>query len=115
MKDGKNGPYISHLMFVNDLFLFGEAKESQFDVVIDCFEKFCNMLGHKVNQAKSYMFFSRNAKKEDKKSLASKRGFFVTLDLGLYLGIPLLHKRVSRHNYLHIIKKVEYKLAGWKK
>lgn len=35
-------------------------------------------------------------------------------DLGLYLGVPLHNKRVTKHTYAHIVYKVKKKLASWK-
>lgn len=38
----------------------------------------------------------------------------LTADLGKYLGVPLIHKRVSKTTYYHILEKVQDRLAGWK-
>lgn len=38
----------------------------------------------------------------------------LTDDLGTYLGVPLLHSRVTRDTYKGIIKKVQLRLASWK-
>ena len=36
----------------------------------------------------------------------------LTADLGKYLGVPLIHKRVSKTPYYHILEKVQDRL-GW--
>ncbi|KAL8143992.1 hypothetical protein V2J09_017024 [Rumex salicifolius] len=41
-------------------------------------------------------------------------GFEITEDLGSYLGIPLLHKRMDRATFQPIIQKMKARLAGWK-
>ena len=46
---GKNGPLISHLMFVDDFILFKEALKTQIDVVMKCLNEFCMNFRHKVN------------------------------------------------------------------
>ena len=38
----------------------------------------------------------------------------LTADLGKYLGVPLIHKRVSKTTYYHILEKVQDRLAGRK-
>lgn len=40
-------------------------------------------------------------------------GFFVINNLGQYLGVPLLHGRVSRSIYFGILEKVKNSLSGW--
>lgn len=37
----------------------------------------------------------------------------VTHDLGCYLGMPLLHSRVTKAMYQSILDKVEMRLTGW--
>ena len=41
-------------------------------------------------------------------------GFQTTLDLEKYLGVPILHKRVSQGHYMDIVDKVQNRLVGWK-
>lgn len=41
MKLGRKGSRISHLMFVDDLLLFGEAAKIQMECVINILNKFC--------------------------------------------------------------------------
>ncbi|KAF7821990.1 ribonuclease H [Senna tora] len=38
---GRRGPKIAHLMFADDLLLFGEASSSQIKAILDCFNLFC--------------------------------------------------------------------------
>ena len=45
LKVGRNGLGISHLMFANDLILFGEATTNQIEVVMECLNVFLNALG----------------------------------------------------------------------
>lgn len=45
LRMGKDGPWISHLMFAYDLLLIGEAKKSQMRCIMDILEYFNNILG----------------------------------------------------------------------
>ncbi|CAN1181294.1 Putative ribonuclease H protein At1g65750 [Linum perenne] len=38
----------------------------------------------------------------------------LTQDLGRYLGVPILHERVTSHTYQDILDRIDKKLAGWK-
>lgn len=40
-------------------------------------------------------------------------GSNLTNNLGKYLGIPLIHSRVTKHTYAPIIDRVQSKLARW--
>jgi uncharacterized protein YbaP (TraB family) len=49
IKVGKNGPMNSHLMFADDLLLFGEATEEQMECMINSLNNFCSMSGQEVS------------------------------------------------------------------
>ncbi|CAL1375704.1 unnamed protein product [Linum trigynum] len=38
----------------------------------------------------------------------------MTQDLGKYLGVPVLHGRVTKHAYKYIIDRIDQRIAGWK-
>lgn len=39
----KDGPYLSHVFFADDLMLFGEASKKQLRVMLKCLDGFCKM------------------------------------------------------------------------
>lgn len=41
-------------------------------------------------------------------------GFQMTDDLGKYLGVPILHKRVNCRSFQFILNKVDQRLSTWK-
>lgn len=59
IKVGKQGPTVSHLIFVDDLLLFGEAKPRQMQCVMRCLKKFCAMSGEQVSYDKTKVLFSK--------------------------------------------------------
>ncbi|CAN1808124.1 Putative ribonuclease H protein At1g65750 [Linum perenne] len=46
--------------------------------------------------------------------IAGILGIGVTRDLGRYLGVPILHGRVTKQTYSYILDRLDNKLAGWK-
>ncbi|CAN1177967.1 Putative ribonuclease H protein At1g65750 [Linum perenne] len=38
----------------------------------------------------------------------------LTQNLGRYLGVPILHERVTAHTYQEILDRIDKKLTGWK-
>lgn len=60
-----------------------------------------------------WTFFSHNVKVADAKNIGETLGFTTTKDLGNYLGMPLLHKRISKQTYQSLIDRVQQRLSGW--
>lgn len=93
-------PPISHLMFADDLVIFGPAKNIQL-----CLDKYCAWSGQEVNLNKSGIHFSKKA------NLETARDIRATLKVGkidkdaIYLGIPLsLLDPDTRHTTLTLKK-----------
>lgn len=111
----KNGPLLSHLFFADDLVLFGEASQSQAEVMMRCINRFCEASGQKMNKNKTRVYFSRNVHISRGISLSHTMGIGLTGDLGKYLGIPLLHKKASYLTFAPVIEKTKNRLSGWKR
>ncbi|KAL7222108.1 hypothetical protein ACSBR1_023926 [Camellia fascicularis] len=62
----------------------------------------------------SKIFVSPNVDRHKAKELSDRCGIPLTSDLGKYLGVPLIHGRVSWRHYNGILNKMQMKLAGWK-
>lgn len=56
----RGGLVLSHLFFIDDLVLFGEASVENAKVVLGILEKFFYYSGHRMNAHKSKIFFSNN-------------------------------------------------------
>lgn len=41
-------------------------------------------------------------------------GMNITYNLGIYLGMPLIHGRIKMEHFDHIVSKLHSKLSGWK-
>ncbi|XP_028785542.1 uncharacterized protein LOC114741444 [Neltuma alba] len=111
---GRRGPSVTHLMFADDLLLFGEATLQQIKVVKDCLRRFGEASGQKVNFAKSAILFSKNVSANKKESLAREAGFRVTEDLGIHLGVPTYYGRNKTRSFGGLVEKVKRRLGGWK-
>ncbi|KAL4348482.1 hypothetical protein GQ457_17G005590 [Hibiscus cannabinus] len=71
---GRDGPPLFHLFFADDMVLFAEATHDQVQIIQVVLAQFCRLSGHKT-------------------SIADEFGFEAISDLGMYLGVPLLHTR----------------------
>lgn len=115
------GPRISHLafadnllLFADNLLLFAEVSEDQVLLVKKILDLFCRCSSQKVSEAKSRIFFSKNVNGVLRNHLSHMAGFQVTDDLGKYLGVPIIHERVSRRSFQFIMEKVNKRLSNWK-
>lgn len=105
---------LSHLFFADDLLILGSCSPAQVALVGDILAQFSASSGLKVNSAKTSAYFSRNVDPREATSICQALGFQKTNHLGRYLGVPMLHDRVTKDTYLYLVDRVRSKLTGWK-
>lgn len=110
----RGGPKLSHICFAYDLILFAEASVAQIIVIRSILEKFCTASGQKVSLEKSKIFFSGNVTRELATSISEVSGIQATCDMGKYLGMPILQKRINKETFGEVIERMTSRLAGWK-
>ncbi|CAN1763437.1 Putative ribonuclease H protein At1g65750 [Linum perenne] len=108
------GPQLSHLFYADDIIFFSETSVEQAAIILGCLDEFCDASGLCVSKEKSTCFCSPNTSSPLSSSIADTLGFPLTQNLGKYLGVPVLHKRVLVSTYQSILDKIESKLSGWK-
>ncbi|CAA7059442.1 unnamed protein product [Microthlaspi erraticum] len=110
----RGGPKLSHICFADDLILFAEASVAQIRVVRSVLERFCQASGQKVSLDKSKIFFSENVSRELSSEISAESGIQATRELGRYLGMPVLQKRINKDTFGTVLERMSSKLAGWK-
>ncbi|GLT31849.1 hypothetical protein SLA2020_065570 [Shorea laevis] len=113
-KVSRGGLAFSHLFFADDLMLFGTASPSQIETIMDCLSEFARCSRLELNLSKSKLFVSPNVQRHLANSYSTTCGIPLTNDLGIYLGVPILHGRSKSSTYRYILEKMQLKLAGWK-
>lgn len=113
LKTGRRRPYISHLMFADDLLLFGKATEKHMRCVLSTLQKFSSCSGQVVSLEKTTMMFSKNVNSVTRKHLAKLSGFKEIFGLDKYLGIPLIGRTPKMSDFNYLVEKVNSKLSGW--
>ena len=68
-------------------------------MVIKALNNFCNISGEKVSTEKTRLYFSKNVEPALSKKISELSGFSISKNLGKYLGMPLLHGRVTNKTY----------------
>lgn len=110
----RGGPKLSHVCFADDLILFAEASVAQIKIIRKVLEKFCLASGQKVSLEKSKIFFSDNVSRDLASLISNESGIQSTRELGKYLGMPILQKRINKDTFGEVVEKVSSRLAGWK-
>ncbi|KAL8140019.1 hypothetical protein V2J09_006040 [Rumex salicifolius] len=69
----------------------------------------------RVNLSKSKLYVSPNIEQPLLGMLKRESGFEVCTDLGIYLGIPLLHKPVEKSTFDLLLQCINERLSGWRR
>ncbi|KAH1098440.1 hypothetical protein J1N35_015361 [Gossypium stocksii] len=109
----RRGPAISHLFFVDNLVIFCKANRTQAQRLDFILKQFCEFSGHKISIRKSNIFFSKTTSGDVRNQIIQMFGFQEVQNLGKYLGVPLLHERITKSTLNFIIDKVIQKLQSW--
>lgn len=80
----------------------------------NCVDLFYLVSGQKMNLGKSVMFVSSNIHRWTARNLAECFETSLTDDLGRYLGVRIVHQRLTKRIYSAIVEKVNKILASWK-
>lgn len=109
----KNFP-VSNLIFADDLILFGCMDESTTFSVHQIMKKFCVMSNKKITKRKSKLTFSLNTHDDLCILFQNTLNMKESQDPGLYLGLPIPHRRPFRTQVQFVVDKVRTRLAKWK-
>lgn len=96
------------------MILFAEASMDQVDSITSILDLFCKSSGQKLSVEKTRIYFSKNVHWNVRCEISERFGFARTEDLGKYLGVPLLHKKMSKDTYRGIIERADRRLSMWK-
>lgn len=98
---------------MDDLVIFGKAHIAQARLLDSILNQFCKTSGHRVSGGKSNIFFSKITPREVRNQIVQIFGFQEVQNLGKYLGVPLLHERVTKYTLSFVVDKVRRKLQSW--
>ncbi|KAA3460632.1 Retrovirus-related Pol polyprotein LINE-1 [Gossypium australe] len=102
----RSGPPVSHLFFADDLVIFCKAQIDQARLLKSILSLFCETSGHKISTRKSNIFYSKNIEADIRNQISQLFGFQEVQNLGKYLGVPLLHDRVTKNTLNFIVDKI---------
>lgn len=102
-KFSRESPSISHICFADDMLLFVEASELQMQKVLNYLNWFCDASGQEASVRKTKTYFSKRVSNSLVNTL-SYLNKFAMKDHGKYLGVPLLHQKITKRTYNYVIE-----------
>lgn len=101
------------IFFTDDLVIFNKATIEQAYLLKRLLQHFCVLSSHKVSARKSNMFFSNGVVKDLRTQISQIFCFLIVSNFGTYLGVPLLHERMTKSTMSFVVNRVRHKLQSW--
>ena len=116
MKIARNSPAINHLLYANDLFIFGKASLLEASSIKSCLDKYCSWPCQTVNASKSSIRFSKNTNPttSTSTSILNILPFNPNPTCSIYLGLPILMGSSKGVAFQSIIDSIQHKMEGWR-
>lgn len=109
-KASRRGPKISHLLFVDDSIIFGEAMDRGAVLLRDILKEYERCSGQCVYFQKSTIFFKTNTIVEDRMKVATILEMQFSSNLERYLGLPNIVGREKKASFQHLKDRVKQRL-----
>lgn len=86
----------------------------QANTMISSLGNFCELSGQRINHQKSSLLFSNNTSDEVQQSISNVFRVPVVTDMGKYLGIPSIHRRLKNESFDGILDRIQSRLSRWR-
>jgi hypothetical protein len=114
LRIARNCAPINHLLFADDLLLFGKATLTEAASLKSCLDKYCRWSGQLINASKSSIRFSKNSNPATTTVIRNWFPFDENPPKSLYLGLPIFMENSKRRGFQGIIEKVNSRIDGWR-
>lgn len=114
MKIARSSPTIHHLLFADDLLIFGKATLLEANSIKSCLDKYCSWFGQSINTSKSSIKFSKNSNYTTSSSILNILPYNSNSSCSIYLGLPILLGSSKRVAFQSVIDMVQLRIEGWK-
>ncbi|XP_028549943.1 uncharacterized protein LOC114579456 [Dendrobium catenatum] len=103
---------ISHLLYADDVLIFGEATLENCNLLVSILNDFARASGLHVNYDKTAIMFPKNLNNQH--AICQALSIHNIATKITYLGIPLSFHRLKIEDYLPLIDSLNKKFSGWK-
>ncbi|EOY21798.1 Uncharacterized protein TCM_013937 [Theobroma cacao] len=109
----RNGPFLAHVCYADDLVLFRVTSTKQVQVMMKTLDRFYLVSGQKVGLSKWRLLVSSKVSPVKAKNLSSIAKTTLTKDFGKYHGAPATHERITQTTYSELINEVQLRMESW--
>jgi len=106
-------PSVSHLLFVDDSFIFCNANTSEAQQLKEILSNYEQASGQAMNFRKSAIAFSSNTRQEDIASIKNILGVSDLIRSGKYLGLPSMVGRSKKAIFSYLKDRIWKKCQAW--
>ena len=110
----RRAPQISHLLFEDNSIIFCRSTMEEGNRGIKVFKDYEEAFGQKLNKEKTFLFFSKNTKRDTQEGIKDLFGAQIILQHEKYLGLPLMVGRGRKQVFSQIEDQMGRKVAVWK-
>lgn len=115
VKVTRTSPRITHLMYADDVVIYGKATVQEATTVKEILQQYCSCTGQELNWNKSSIHFSANVPAPTRSTLSHLLGMKACDHTGTYLGHSFCNFSSKTKEFTTLVEKVRRKLSGWKK
>jgi hypothetical protein len=102
IKIARLSPYISHLLFADDVMIFCKANREEAAVILRSLNTYAQWSGQRINFAKFAIFYSKNCKASIKTPINDILKLPPIPARAKYLGIPLILDGKKRDSFIDL-------------
>lgn len=106
---------MSHLLFVDDYFLFCKANLTEVHRLMETLKVYEDASGKKINMNKSEFYFTRNLSIQAHEDMSRIMGDHHVLGTGTYLGLPFMVGRsIKKVIFMFIEDRIRKRINSWR-
>uniref|UniRef100_A0A803PT25 Reverse transcriptase domain-containing protein n=1 Tax=Cannabis sativa TaxID=3483 RepID=A0A803PT25_CANSA len=110
----RGGPTITHLMFADDIILFGKASVKEAKSFLNCLKEYCAWSGQAVNYQKSTVHFTQGFLSKKAEDIMNILGMKRMKKDSMYLGLQLFRSLRRSKDLNLLVDKVMQRVKSWK-
>lgn len=108
----RGAPPISHLLFPDDLMVFGRANSFEAGSKHKCLHTYASWSGQTINLHKSFLHFSSNLSHKAKTRIRTALRLHNNSSKDNYLGLPIWIPRAKTQAFADVKNKITQKISG---